>query len=186
MSKAHPGTERVNLYLVGFMGTGKTAVGRTLATRMGMQLIDSDAAIEAKAGKPITAIFEEQGEEAFRRLEREFVESGHPAKGCVVSCGGGLVMQEGMSEMLRQRGVVVCLTARAETILQRTQGNKNRPLLNVDDPLARIKEMLDQRMPVYRAVGTEVLTDDRSIPDIVAHVQRVYHREGREFKSSVQ
>lgn len=186
MSHPSQNSGAANLYLVGFMGTGKSAVGRLVAHRLGMQLIDSDAAVEHRAGKPITAIFADEGEETFRRYEREFVQNGHPATGCVVSCGGGLVMQEGMGEKLRERGVVVCLSARAETILERTQGNSNRPLLNVENPLARINEMLDQRMPVYRAMGTEVLTDGRSIPDIATHVQRVYHLEGRDFKPRPQ
>jgi shikimate kinase len=90
-------------------------------------------------------------------------------------------MQEGLVELLRQRGVVVCLTARPETILARTQTNKTRPLLNVEDPLARITELLAQREPVYRRAGTQVLTDQRPLPEIVAHVQRVYLREAREF-----
>jgi shikimate kinase len=186
MSNPPQNTDAANLYLVGFMGTGKSAVGRLVAHRMGMQLIDSDTAIEHRAGKPITAIFADEGEETFRRYEREFIEGGHPATGCVVSCGGGLVLQEGMSEKLRERGIVVCLSARAETILERTQGNSNRPLLNVEDPLARINEMLEKRMPVYRAVGTEVLTDGRTISDIATHVQRVYHLEGRDFKPRAQ
>jgi shikimate kinase len=179
-SVSHP---KVNLYLVGFMGTGKSTVGRVLAQRLGMALLDSDAEIERRAGTTIAEIFETRGEATFRELEREFVESGHPAEGCIVSCGGGLVLQEGMIARLRQRGVVVCLTARPETILARTQTHKTRPLLNVADPLGRITELLATREPVYRAAGTQVLTDYRPLGEIVAHVQRVYLREAREFQA---
>ena len=171
----------VNLYLVGFMGTGKSTVGRVLAHRLGMTLLDSDTEIERRVGHAVAEIFERQGEAAFRTLECEFIESGHPAEGCVVSCGGGLVMQEGMVERLRQRGVVICLTARPETILARTPPNGSRPLLNVPDPLGRIQELLARREPVYRSAGTQVLTDHRPLTEIVAHVQRVYLREAREF-----
>lgn len=173
---------QVNLYLVGFMGTGKTTVGRALAARLHLQLIDVDAEIERRAGVTIPEIFRTQGEAAFRALEREFIETGHPAGGCVVSCGGGLVVQPGMIEALRRRGVVVCLTARPETILARTQSNKNRPLLDAEDPLARIRDLLEQREPAYRAAGTQVLTDLRPLPEVVAHVQRIYQREAREWR----
>ena len=172
-----------NLYLVGFMGTGKTTVGRMLAQRLRMTHMDSDTEIERFAGKTIGRIFDEDGEAAFRRLEREFITSRHPKRSCIVSCGGGIVMQEGMIDELRSRGVVICLTAHPETILRRTQGNANRPLLNVGDPLARIREMLDRREPLYRAAGTQVLTDCRPMTEIVAHVQRVFLREAREFEA---
>lgn len=184
MAESRPSAPKVNLYLVGFMGTGKTTVGRVLAQRLGMTLVDSDAEIERRAGKSISDIFAQDGEAAFRALEREFIEGGHPASGCIVSCGGGIVLQEGMIQKLRERGVVICLTARAETILARTQTNRLRPLLNVEDPLARIRELLAQREPVYRAAGTQVLTDYRPLNEIVAHVQRVYLREAREFRQS--
>jgi len=172
----------VNLYLVGFMGTGKTTVGRALAQRLGLQMIDVDAEIERREGAPIPEIFRQRGEAAFRVLEREFITGGHPATGCVVSCGGGLVVQPGMIDELRRRGVVVCLTARPETILARTQSHKNRPLLEGDDPLGRIRELLEKREPAYRAAGTQVLTDMRPLMEIVGHVQRVYLREAREFR----
>lgn len=175
-------TPHVNLYLVGFMGTGKSTVGRALAQRLGMQMIDSDQEIERQAGQSIPEIFQQRGEAAFRAMERDFITSGHPTTGCIVSCGGGLVVQPGMSEELRKRGVVICLTARPETILARTQSSKHRPLLDTPDPVARIRELLATREPAYRAAGTQVLTDMRPLPEVVAHVQRIYVREAREFK----
>ncbi|MGH8021169.1 MAG: shikimate kinase [Opitutaceae bacterium] len=172
---------QVNLYLVGFMGTGKTTVGRALAQRLHMTFLDVDMEVERLAGMAIAEIFDREGETAFRRRERDVITVGHGATGCIVSCGGGLILQEGMVGELRKRGVVICLTATPETILQRTASNKNRPLLNVEDPAARVREMLLKREPLYREAGTQVLTDFRPLPEIIAHVQRVYLREAREF-----
>jgi hypothetical protein len=97
----------VNLYLVGFMGTGKTTIGRAVAARMGFRLLDSDQEIEKAAGRTIAEIFAQDGEPAFRSMERDFIENGHPDRGCVVACGGGLVVQPGMLERLNRKGVVV-------------------------------------------------------------------------------
>jgi shikimate kinase len=171
----------VNLYLVGFMGTGKTTVGRAVAQKLGFQLLDSDHEIERRKQKPVAQIFAEEGEAAFRVLEREFVEAGHPPRQQVVACGGGLIVPPGMLEMLQEKGVVMCLHASLETILRRTQGNRNRPLLNVDDPGERIRTLFAQREPVYKRAGTTILTDGRQLTDIVSHVLRAYRREAEEW-----
>lgn len=171
----------VNLYLVGFMGTGKTTIGRIVAHRLGFALLDSDHEIERRKGKTIPQIFASEGEAVFRAMEREFVEGGHPAKRTVVACGGGLVVQPGMLEKVRALGVVVCLHASLETILRRTQGNKNRPLLDVEDPMERIRTLYAAREPIYNQAGTVILTDGRPMLDIVQHVLRAYRREAAEF-----
>jgi shikimate kinase len=167
----------VNLYLVGFMGTGKTTVGRAAAVRLGFTFLDSDHEIERASGKTVARIFAEDGEPEFRRLERQFIESGHPATGCVVACGGGLVVQPGMLALLQSRGLVVCLHASLETILGRTSGTNHRPLLAVDDPAARIRTLYAQREPVYRRAGTLILTDGRPLLEVIAHVVRAYRRD---------
>lgn len=172
MSQPNP-----NLYLVGFMGVGKTTVGRAVAHKLNYTLLDSDAEIERLAGMTIPQIFETEGEAGFRRREREFVEMGHPASGCVVACGGGLVIPPGMLDLVKSRGVVICLHASVETILRRTSGHRHRPLLNVEDPVARVRHLFEQREPVYRQAGTMILTDARPLHDIVAHVYRTYKRE---------
>ncbi len=174
-------TPEPNLYLVGFMGTGKTTVGRAVAQRLGYQLLDSDVEIERQAGKPISEIFAAQGEPAFRVMERAFIEQGHPATQCVVACGGGLVVQPGMLDLLKTKGVVICLHASLETILSRTQGSRHRPLLNGDDPMERIRVLYAQRESIYRQSGTVILTDGRQLSDIAAHVMRVYKRDAAEF-----
>jgi shikimate kinase len=171
----------INLYLVGFMGTGKTTIGRAVAHRLRYQLLDSDHEIERLAGRSIPEIFASEGEGVFRGMERDFIETGHPAHGCVVACGGGLVVAPGMLERLLRRGVVVCLHASIDTILQRTAGNRHRPLLDVADPRARIEALYAEREPIYRRAGTLLLTDHRPANEIIGHVLRIYRREAREW-----
>jgi len=170
-----------NLYLVGFMGTGKSTVGRQVAKQMNFQFVDSDQEIERTQGKPVSAIFAEQGEAAFRRMEREFVEHGHPVQGCVVACGGGLVVPPGMLELLRSRGIVICMHAPIETIIERIMHTTHRPLLQVEDRAQRLRELYAQREALYRRTGTMVLTDNRPLREIAAHVLRVYRREAADF-----
>lgn len=170
-----------NLYLVGFMGTGKSTVGRQVAKQMNFAFIDSDQEIERLQGKPVSAIFAEQGEAAFRKMEREFIENGHPAQGCVVACGGGLVVPPGMLELLRRRGVVICLHAPIETIIERIMHTTHRPLLQAEDRGQRLRDLYAQREALYRRTGTMVLTDSRPLREIAAHVLRVYRHEAADF-----
>lgn len=171
----------VNLYLVGFMATGKSTVGRALAGRLGYHFYDSDLEIEREKGRSIPEIFEHEGEAEFRRCEREFIERGHPESRCVIACGGGLVTQPGMIELLKEKGVVICLYATTQTILQRTHGNRHRPLLDVEDQEKRIRELLAEREPFYRKAGTLVLTDNRSLSSVVEHLRRIYVRDASTF-----
>ena len=171
----------VNLYLVGFMGTGKSTVGRALAQRLAFACVDSDHEIERVQKKTIPAIFAELGEPAFRGMERVFIEEGHPATRTVVACGGGLVVQPGMLARVQARGVVICLHASVETILARTSRQNNRPLLNVEDPEARIRKLFAERDPIYRSAGSVILTDGRPMNDIIAHVVRTWRRDSVEF-----
>ena len=166
-----------NLYLVGFMGTGKTTIGRAVAHRLQFTLLDSDHEIESQQGKPIPEIFAQEGEAHFRSMERAFIQTGHPGKRCVVACGGGLVVQPGMLSLLKSKGVLICLHASLETILKRTSANRNRPLLDVENPMDRIKALYAEREPVYKRAGAVILTDHRPASDIISHVLRVYRRE---------
>ncbi len=172
----------VNLYLVGFMGTGKTTVGRAVALRLGFQAMDSDHEIERRAGRTVAQIFAEQGEAAFRALERRVIEGGHPARGVVMACGGGLIVPPGMLELLRARGVIICLHASLETILRRTAPTRTRPLLEVEDPAARIRQLYAEREEIYKRAGTVILTDFRPLHDVMMHVLRTYRREARDWE----
>ena len=172
--KTSQSKSKPNLYLVGFMGVGKSAIGRRVAKELGFRFLDSDHEIEASMGKTIPQIFESEGEARFRQCEREFIESGHPETGCVISCGGGLVVQPGMKERLKSKGVVICLFASVETIIERTSRNGNRPLLNVENPEQRVRELLAQREPIYMESGACITTDGRTIPEGVRHMTRTY------------
>jgi shikimate kinase len=164
------------------MGTGKTTVGRCVAHRIGFKCVDSDHEIERRAGKTVSKIFAEDGEEAFRALENQFVESGHFPQKVVVACGGGLVVQPGMLGKLSNKGIVVCLHASIETILARTgRHEESRPLLNVGDPAARARALYAEREGIYRSAGTVILTDSRPLSEIAAHVIRVWRRETEAF-----
>lgn len=163
-----------NIYLVGFMGVGKSAIGKRLARHLGFQFIDSDHAIEKMQGKSIPEIFATEGETAFRKLEAAFIDSGHPEHNAVISCGGGLVCQPGMEQKLRDKGVVFCLFASLESILERTSRNNNRPLLAGDDRAEKIRTLLAEREPIYRRVGVSISTEGRSIPEVVKSIARAY------------
>jgi shikimate kinase len=171
----------VNLYLVGFMGTGKTTVARAVGHRLGFEVIDSDHEIERLQGKSIPDIFAQDGENAFRAMEREFIEHGHPSQRAVVACGGGLVVQPNMLGLLKTKGIIICLHASLETILARTARHRNRPLLAVENPEERIRTLYTEREPIYKLAGTVILTDSRPLHDIVAHVIRAWRRDAADF-----
>ena len=110
------------------------------------------------------------------------MEAGHPNEDCVVSCGGGLIAQPGILERIQSKGPIVCLLAAPQTIFDRVNGSEKRPLLNVENPLAKIEELLKEREPIYRKAGTEVLTDGRTIADVAAHVMRIYKSETKSWQ----
>jgi shikimate kinase len=140
-----------NIVLIGFMGSGKSTVGRELHQRLGYPLVDMDHAIEQRAGKSITAIFADDGEEAFRDLETALLEelSDPAAPRRIISTGGGVIGREVNRSLLRQLGYVVWLQAPLAVVLERTSKNRDRPLLDTDDPAARIEALLIVRKPLY-------------------------------------
>ena len=159
------------------MGTGKTTVGRMVARQLRAEFIDSDREIERRAGLKVAEIFEQAGEPAFREWEKRFVIEGHPARGCVVACGGGLIVPDGMIELLLGRGVVITLHASLATIVERTGRSKHRPLLRGEDKVERVKELFSKREAIYRRPGLSVLTDNRPQREVAEHVLRLYRHE---------
>jgi shikimate kinase len=141
-----------NIVLIGFMGCGKSTVGRELQQRLGYPLVDMDQTIEERAGKPITAIFEEDGETAFREMEtallRELNEAASPRR--IISTGGGVVGRVENRGLLRDLGYVVWLDAPMAAILERTAKNRSRPLLQTENPAAFISALMEKRRPLYQ------------------------------------
>ena len=144
-----------NIVLIGFMGCGKSTVGRELHHRLGYPLVDMDHVIENRVNKPITAIFAEDGEDAFRDMEtgllEELTDPSAPRR--IISTGGGVIGRPENRDLLRHLGYVVWLNAPIGVILERTGRNRDRPLLHTDDPAARIEALMELRRPLYQATA---------------------------------
>jgi len=160
----------VKIVLTGFMGTGKSAVGRRLAERLGVPFLDLDDLIERSAGMTISDIFAREGEAGFRRREREVIASLAGRQGCVIATGGGAVLDPENLRALKEGGLIVCLRAEPETILRRVGAQTQRPLLQTPDRMARIRELLDQRAPAYESADLSVDTTARDVDEIVEQI----------------
>ena len=136
--------------LVGLPGSGKSTVGRQLARRLGWHFADSDAVIEKRIGGSIRAFFEREGEERFREIEHEVIDELTATPGQIIATGGGAVLREANRRHLRDRTVVVYLRSSPEELQRRLKHDTHRPLLQVADPLARLRELYAQRDPLYR------------------------------------
>lgn len=170
----------MRIVLTGFMGTGKTVVGRRLATRLGRPLVDTDALIEERTGRSVREIFATDGEARFRELEREAVRDACAAGDVVVSTGGGTLVDDRNFEALADGGLLVCLTAAPRTIARRVRGSiAERPMLHGHPSLTgRIRELLDARAPVYARVPVQIDTSTLSVDEVVdAIVERLESAE---------
>jgi shikimate kinase len=151
-----------NIVLTGFMGTGKTAVGKELAHLLNMKLIDVDTQIEKSEKMTINEIFKQFGEPRFREIETEMITKLSKDKNSIISTGGGAVLKQENMDILRGNGVIICLTATPETILSRTSNSNDRPLLQVENPLKRIKGLLDFRKPFYERADVMIDTEGKT------------------------
>ncbi len=151
-----------NIVLTGFMGAGKTSVACELSRMLSMKIVDMDAEIEKEQGITITEIFARFGEQRFREIETDMARRVGSGSGAIISTGGGVVLKDENMAYLRNNGVIVCLTASPETVLERTVRSNDRPLLNVDDPLRKIKELIEARLPFYKKADLVVKTDDKT------------------------
>ena len=164
---------RSNIALIGFMGTGKSAVGKALAERLDKNFVEMDSLIKRKAGKPISNIFQQDGEVAFRELEMEITKEVSQNKNQVIACGGGIVLNKINIDRLKNDSVIVYLTASPRVILKRVANSSERPLLNVADPYQTIKELLRFREPFYeRVADIKIDTSKMSIGSVAEIIIR--------------
>jgi len=159
-----------NLALIGFMGTGKTSVGRLIAQRLNFKFVDTDELIEARAGKTISVLFAEAGEGAFRELEQQVVAELGQSEKSVIATGGGLAANPANLASLKEHALVVCLWASPEIIWERVRSQAHRPLLQEADPLGKIRQLLAAREPFYKQADVLVNTEMRSIKEVSHHV----------------
>ncbi|MFH1678985.1 MAG: shikimate kinase [Candidatus Omnitrophota bacterium] len=162
-----------NIYIVGFMGTGKTAVGKEVSRQLAQRFFDLDSLIEEKEKKRISRIFAENGEEYFRSVEKQALKEISAKRNLVVSCGGGIVLDKENIRTMKETGVIICLSATPKVILSRTQGYKHRPLLNVDDPEQAIDELLIIRASFYAQADYTIDTSDLTVSEVVNKVLKI-------------
>ena len=164
-----------NLALIGFMGTGKSSVGRFAAAQLQYDFVDTDELIERRAGKSITRIFSEDGEPAFRELERQLVAEMVDWRKKVISTGGGLATNDANLASVKQHALIVCLWASPEAIYERVKHQTHRPLLQGPDPLGKIRELLEQRTRFYKQADVLVHTGTRSVREVTQQVLHQFH-----------
>ncbi|MCH2576605.1 shikimate kinase [Candidatus Poribacteria bacterium] len=164
-----------NIVLVGFMGTGKSAVGRVIAQKLEFHFIDTDDVIEQTSKAKISDIFAEHGEDYFRDLESQAVKSVALMKNQVVATGGGVVLRSSNIDLLRTGGPIFCLNATPKAIWDRVRSSRSRPLLRGPEPLKKIETLLDKRAPYYALADHQIETTgvsvDRVADEIISYIE---------------
>ena len=159
-----------NIALIGFMGTGKSTVGRLIAEQLRFEFLDTDALIEQRSGKKITEIFAQNGETAFRDLEAQLVAELAARTRTVISTGGGLPTNPANLASLKTHSLVICLWASPERIYERVREQSHRPLLNDPDPLGKIRNLLTAREKFYKQADVLINSDLRSAREVAQQV----------------
>ena len=163
-----------NIFLVGLMGAGKSTIGRQLARELGKQFRDSDSEIEKKTGVSIDVIFDIEGEQGFRRRETRMLKELVEERGMVLATGGGAILAPENRQLLRDNGMIIYLKASAEHLAGRVKLDRRRPLLQTGDKLAKIRELMTRREPVYLQLADMVVeTNNRSIPRVVREISKM-------------
>ncbi len=167
----------LNIFLIGPMGAGKTTIGRQLAIGLGFEFQDSDHAIQKRTGVDIPTIFEYEGEEGFRQREMQVIDDLTRQQHIVLATGGGVVVREENRRHLASRGLVVYLYCSPEQQFERTARDRNRPLLQTEDPKQRLIDLMAQRDPLYRQVADmTVSTEKRAAASVVKDIRRRIER----------
>ncbi len=168
-----------NLFLVGPMAAGKSTIGLQLARALHLPFEDSDRVIEERTGVDIPFIFEMEGEAGFRRREKAVIDELTARDGIVLATGGGAVMDPDNRRRLASRGLVIYLQTSVDQQLARTARDRNRPLLQTEDPRARLEALYRVRDPLYREIADMIVeTDGRSVREVVGYLQRALRRRG--------
>lgn len=168
--------KKPNIIITGFMGTGKTTVGKIISNKLNFIFLDIDELIEKTTGMKISEIFKKFGEKRFRDIETEMVKVVTKKRGQVISTGGGVVLREENLHHLKKSGIIFCLTASPNTIFERTKGCKDRPLLQVNNPQDKIKELMNERRPFYEKADIIIDTEGLSASEVAERVIKEYER----------
>ena len=163
----------MNIVMVGFMGAGKTTISYKLAEILGLKYVSTDELIEKREKRKIKEIFARDGEQYFRKVEKEVVKEVTGQDDQVIDAGGGVVLDGENMEMLKKNGIVICLSARPEVILERMKDKNDRPLLNVPDRLERIKQLLQYREPFYKQAHFTIDTSDLDVNEVIKKILQV-------------
>jgi len=166
-----------NVVLFGFMGTGKTVVGKEVARKLGMKFVDMDDIIEEKEDSSISEIFAEKGEKRFREVESEVARSLSLTEGLVIATGGGVVLDRKNVDALQLSGAGICLTASPEVTYERVKNESHRPLLMTDNPLQRIRSLLRYRAPFYARVKYQIDTSDLPAESVVENILDIVKKD---------
>ena len=150
-----------NIFLIGFMGVGKSTIAKILAKELQAELIEMDETIEAEAGMTINEIFATYGEAHFRDLESALIQKISEKGGAVVSCGGGAVLRRENVDLMKQRGKIIFLSATPETIYERVKNSTHRPLLNGNMNVEYIRELMERRREIYEQAADVVICTDK-------------------------
>jgi len=159
--------------LTGFMGSGKSSIGKLLANSLGCVFIDLDSVIVKEAGKTINKIFAENGEGAFRKLESECLQKVLKNGVSVVAGGGGVVVAESNRRLMRDRGYVINLSASLASVLKRLAGAIDRPLYTGQDAVNRVQKLMEERKQFYADADIRIDTDNKSVEDVVLEILKV-------------
>lgn len=162
-----------NVVLIGFMGTGKTVTGKALAQKLKMNYVSIDDLIEKKDGRKIADMFSESGEPHFRKIEKEVIKEISQTDNSVIDAGGGACIDPENVKNLKKKGIMICLWAEPEVIFERTKNYAHRPLLKVDEPLLKIKDLMDKRKPFYERADHHIRNSDMSLDQVVLEIENI-------------